>query len=65
MVESARLRKRPKKLRIWSAASSTGEELYSIAMRLAPIKLLFSGWAMSLVGTDLSLAALEAFVRSL
>jgi chemotaxis protein methyltransferase CheR len=60
IAEEGRLRKRPKKLRIWSAASSTGEELYSIAMRLAPLRSQFAGWTTTLLGTDLSVAALDA-----
>jgi chemotaxis protein methyltransferase CheR len=47
-------------LRIWSEAASTGEELYSIALRLLPLRHLFTGWNITLLGTDLSGAALEA-----
>ena len=53
-------RKRPKTLRVWSAAASTGEELYSIALKLAPKRPTFSGWKIDLVGTDISGAALTA-----
>jgi chemotaxis protein methyltransferase CheR len=60
IAEAGRLRKRPKRLRIWSAASSTGEELYSIALRLLPIRHLFAGWDLTLLGTDLSGSALDA-----
>jgi chemotaxis protein methyltransferase CheR len=54
------MRKRPKTLRIWSAACSTGEELYSIALKLLSKKPLFAGWRITLVGTDLSGAVLDA-----
>jgi chemotaxis protein methyltransferase CheR len=60
IAEEGRLFKRSKTLRIWSAASSTGEELYSIALRLLPLRQLFVGWKITLLGTDLSAAALEA-----
>jgi chemotaxis protein methyltransferase CheR len=59
-AEEGRLRKRSKSLRVWSAASSTGEELYSIALRFLPLRHLFSGWTTTFLGTDLSGAALEA-----
>jgi chemotaxis protein methyltransferase CheR len=60
LVEEGRARKRPKRLRIWSAAASTGEELYSISLRLLPMKAQFAGWELNLLGTDLSGAALAA-----
>jgi chemotaxis protein methyltransferase CheR len=60
VAEQGRLGKRPKSLRIWSAASSTGEELYSIALRFSRVRRLFAGWSVTLLGTDLSNAALEA-----
>jgi chemotaxis protein methyltransferase CheR len=60
IAEEGRLFKRPKTLRIWSAAASTGEELYSIALRFLPLRHLFTGWNITLLGTDLSTAALEA-----
>lgn len=44
-------------LRVWSAAASSGEEAYSIAMVLAG-KLGLAGWEV--VGTDLSSAMVEA-----
>lgn len=60
IAEEGRLWKRPKTLRIWSAASSTGEELYSIALRFFPLRHLFTGWNITLLGTDLSGAVLES-----
>jgi len=46
-------------LRIWCAASSTGQEPYSIAMCLKEAGSLLSGWRTEIVATDLSLAVLE------
>jgi chemotaxis protein methyltransferase CheR len=54
------LRKRPRSLRIWSAACSTGEEPYSIALKVLAKKPLFAGWQTTILGTDLSGAALAA-----
>ena len=51
---------RPKTLRIWSAACSTGEEPYSIALKVLAKKPLFAGWRITLLGTDLSGAVLDA-----
>jgi chemotaxis protein methyltransferase CheR len=46
-------------LRIWCAASSTGQEPYSIAMCLKEASSLLSGWRTEIVATDLSQAVLE------
>jgi chemotaxis protein methyltransferase CheR len=45
-------------LRIWCAASSTGQEPYSIAMCVKEFAAL-SGWRVEIVATDLSQAVLE------
>jgi chemotaxis protein methyltransferase CheR len=49
--------RRPRRARVWSAACSTGEEPYSLAMvlldRLAP-----AGWTVEIMATDLSTRAL-------
>jgi chemotaxis protein methyltransferase CheR len=46
-------------LRIWCAASSTGQEPYSIAMCLKEMGAPLSGWRTEIVATDLSQAVLE------
>ncbi|HEY0801882.1 MAG TPA: protein-glutamate O-methyltransferase CheR, partial [Steroidobacteraceae bacterium] len=46
-------------LRIWCAASSTGQEPYSIAMCLKEAGPALSGWRTEIVATDLSLGVLE------
>jgi chemotaxis protein methyltransferase CheR len=46
-------------IRIWCAASSTGQEPYSIAMVLKEMGATLSGWRTEIVATDLSLGVLE------
>ncbi|MBR1090459.1 protein-glutamate O-methyltransferase CheR [Bradyrhizobium manausense] len=46
-------------LRIWSAASSTGQEPYSIAMCLKEMGAALAGWRIEIVATDLSQEVLE------
>ncbi len=60
IIQKAALRKRPKTLRIWSAACSTGEEPYSIVLQVLAKKPLLAGWRTTILGTDLSGAVLDA-----
>lgn len=46
--------KRNRTLRVWSAACSTGEECYSLAMTLLMHFPPFAGWNIEVLGTDLS-----------
>lgn len=48
-----------RRLRIWCAASSTGQEPYSIAMLLQEAGPRLAGWQVELVATDLSLEVIE------
>ncbi len=50
----------PKKpVKLWSAASSTGQEAYSVAMALAEILFDLSESGVSILGTDISEAAVN------
>jgi len=46
-------------LRVWSAASSSGQEAYSIAMMLRENFPLLSSWKIDILGTDLSAEMVE------
>ena len=48
---------RPRRVRVWSAGCSTGEEPYSIAMLL--LSAFPAGWELGVLATDLSTKALE------
>ncbi len=46
-------------MRIWCAASSTGQEPYSIAMCLKALGATIAGWRVEILATDLSQGVLE------
>ncbi len=48
-----------KRLNIWCAAASTGQEPYSIAMVLKEMDAQLRGWRIDILGTDISAAVLE------
>jgi chemotaxis protein methyltransferase CheR len=55
----ARQSHRPqRRLRVWSAASSSGEEAYSLAICLAENALRLRDWQITVLGTDISEAVL-------
>jgi chemotaxis protein methyltransferase CheR len=47
-------RGRGRRLRIWSAASSTGQEAYSVAMLISEYFPELAGWDVKVIGTDIS-----------
>jgi len=57
LPEFAKARAAAKTLRIWSAACSSGQEPYSIAMTL--LESGFADWNIEIVGTDISSQILE------
>ena len=48
-----------KSIRIWSAACSSGQEPYSLAMILSEEKVKLPGWQLEIVASDLSTEILE------
>jgi chemotaxis protein methyltransferase CheR len=48
-----------KRLRIWSAGCSTGQEVYSLAMMFAEEPLKWQGWTIDILGTDVSDAVVQ------
>jgi chemotaxis protein methyltransferase CheR len=51
--------RRPRRVRAWSAACSTGEEPYSLAMALLDHLPPTAGWDIEIVASDLSTRALD------
>lgn len=57
LLASSRV-KASKKIRIWSAAASTGQESYTLSMLLKEKEALWRGHTIEIVGTDISESAL-------
>lgn len=55
--------KRQRRIRIWSAACSTGQEAYSIAMILSHMAADLPGWDLQILGTDVSPASVATASR--
>ncbi|MEN0111934.1 MAG: protein-glutamate O-methyltransferase CheR [Planctomycetota bacterium] len=49
----------PKRFRVWSAAASTGQEPYSIAMAFADVLPDLESWDLQILGTDVSPSAIS------
>ena len=54
LPELAQRRQKSKRLRIWSAGCSTGQEVYSLAMLFAEDPEQWRGWTIDILGTDVS-----------
>ena len=55
----AEARAATKRLAIWCAGCSTGQEAYSLAMAFAEDQARWRGWTIEIVATDLSRSAIE------
>jgi len=52
-------RAKEKRIRLWCAAASTGQEPYSLAMLLKEMATKLAGWRLEIIGTDISTEVLE------
>ncbi|HYE27289.1 MAG TPA: CheR family methyltransferase [Allosphingosinicella sp.] len=52
-------RRRERRLAIWCAGCSTGQEAYSIAMHFAEQKARWAGWSIDIFGTDVARGPIE------
>lgn len=59
LVAEARSGARPRALRIWSAACSTGDEPFTAACCIAACLPNFQQWQIEILGTDIGAGALE------
>ncbi len=59
LPELVRARAAERRLSIWCAASSSGQEPYSLTMLLKDVLATHPGWSASLLATDLSSEMLE------
>ena len=59
LPELAKARHASKRLRIWSAGCSTGQETYSLAMLFAEEPQKWAGWTIDLLGTDVSTSCID------
>lgn len=63
-VSQARSGARPKRLRVWSAASSTGDEAFTVAACIADGITGSSHWNVEIVGTDIGIGAIRKAERA-
>jgi chemotaxis protein methyltransferase CheR len=59
LPELAQRRHKSKRLRIWSAGCSTGQEVYSLSMLFAEEPAKWSGWTIDILGTDVSTSCID------
>ncbi|UYV15662.1 CheR family methyltransferase [Porphyrobacter sp. ULC335] len=60
LPELAQRRRDVRRLSIWSAGCSTGQEVYSLAMLFAEQAERWQGWTIDILGTDVSHRAINA-----
>ncbi len=59
LPELAQRRAKNKRLRIWSAGCSTGQEVYSLSMLFAEEPDKWRGWTIDVLGTDVSTSCID------
>ena len=59
LPELAQRREKSRRLRIWSAGCSTGQEVYSLAMLFAEEPQKWIGWTIDILGTDVSTSCVD------
>ena len=59
LPELMQRRQQAKRIRIWSAGCSTGQEVYSLAMLFAEESQKWLGWTIDILGTDVSTACID------
>ena len=59
LADLAQRRSTAKRLRIWSAGCSTGQETYSLAMLFAEEPEKWRGWTIDILGTDVSTSCID------
>jgi len=65
LPEVAKKRHSTRKIRIWSAGCSTGQEVYSIAMLFAEDPAQWRGWTVDILGSDVSETVVDRARRGL
>ena len=58
-------RRAEKRLRIWCAAASTGQEVYSLALLLDEFRAQLDDWKIEILGTDISEVAIARATQGL
>ena len=59
LPQLAQRRHSSRRIRIWSAGCSTGQEAYSVAMLFAENAAQWQGWTIDILGTDVSAGVVE------
>lgn len=65
LPELAKRREQTRRLEIWSAGCSTGQEAHSLAMEFAAKSQQWQDWSISVLGTDVSHTAIAAAKRAI